>query len=114
MTAEVAPEKNLNLEARGFGWLIDPAPAHGEIQVGGPLAPFSYFTYKIAPRPGREQRTIWSTLPIDGAWGYFQPNGPELAGPCLTHSREDSEAPVCPELLRHWCPVLFDETLINK
>ena len=116
-TAVIAPGKKWDLEARGFGWLIEPAPARDPMQVAAPGTPFSYFTYELPiPAPSLIDKT-WACTPIDGVWGFIRASGVAAAGPCLLHLCEDAEArPVRPstDLARHWCPVLFDDQPLSE
>ena len=117
MTSAVTSDFFSTLEARGFGGLTNPAPAEETIQVPGPGNPFSYFTYEI--QVGQKQPNCWdetwSSLPIDGVWGFMKASGVVAAGPCMLHLCENSDgSPARPSeaLARHWCTVLFDDDSI--
>lgn len=106
----------MDLEARCFGWLIEPAPARKPIQVSSPGTPFSYFTYELPVQAPSLIDTTWSCTPIDGVWGFMRASGVAPAGPCLLHLCEDAEGhPVNPstDLARHWCPFVFDDLQVG-
>jgi len=109
-----------SLEARGFGWLIDPAPVNQKQKVSDRSSePFTYFTYEIRPESSTPVLfdNTWASLPIDGVWGFMKSSGITAVGPCMLHLCENADGvPVrpSPALARHWCPVLFDDQLLNE
>lgn len=116
ITAGVTDSGVFNLETRGFGSLISPAPTDRKIQVCEPGRPFSYFSYSVVDGP-KKRSNVWARLPIDGAWGYARQNAQEQADPCLIRTHEESRDVLSAprkSLIRRWCPILFDEDLLNK
>lgn len=104
-------KNDLNLDARGFGWLIDPAPAHDKIQVAAPGSQFSYFTYAIVIQAPTVWDKTWANLPVDGIWSFMKASGFTSASPCLLHLCDNADglpAVASPELARHWCPIFFE------
>jgi len=105
-------KKNLNLDARGFGWLIDPAPAQQEIQVAPPGTQFSYFTYAMEIDHHSVLNKTWEFQPVDGVWSFMKASGVTSSGPCLLHLCDTADglpAKPSPDLALHWCPVFFDD-----
>jgi hypothetical protein len=88
--AEVATQKKIDLDTRGFGWLIDPAPARAQVQVAQAPREFSYFTYTIQVGNNRRLDTIWTCLPVDGTWAYMNASTGPWYGPGLQEVQEDS------------------------
>jgi len=84
-----------NLEARGFGWLIDPALPQEKMQQCGDDKNFSYFTYRIGSTHN-VRNEIHKNIEQERA--------------VLLGNDGESEN----DWIRHWCPILFEDNGINK
>jgi hypothetical protein len=105
-----------DLEARGFGPVTGPGWSSGKNSLTiEPEGAFSYFTYKVYVQDARLD--TWAKMPTDLIWAFCRHDAYEQAGPCLLRLYErpvPSGGETCQALARHWCPILFEEDLVNK
>lgn len=115
-SVEAGPHDFFNLEARGFGCLTGPAwSPRACFRADDEGERFSYFTYKIDAQEPR--RDTWALHSTDLIWAFCKVNAFEQSGPCILRLYERG-VPAEPKpsnvLVRHWCPILFDDELVNK
>jgi hypothetical protein len=105
-----------DLEARGFGPVTGPGWSSVKTSLTiDPVDAFSYFSYRVDVQGARLD--IWTRMPTDLIWAFCRHDAYEQAGPCLLRLYErpvPSAGETSQALIRHWCPILFDNDLLNK